>query len=181
MKVLVVGSGGREHAIVEALARSTYKPKIYAVMGNLNPGIKRKAADYLLEKETNVPIVAQYAADKAVDFAVIGPEAPLAAGLVDALYDLGIPTASPLKDAARLEFDKAWTRSFMARNGIEGTPKFRVFSDPGDAYRYLEEFPDYMTQGETVEELQENLKDLFEELTSGNIPGVRRVAELRIA
>jgi len=57
-----------------------------------------------------------------------------------------------------------------------------IYWQDGDMFLgYLEEFPDYMTQGETMEELQENLKDLYEELTSGNIPGVRRVAELRIA
>lgn len=57
-----------------------------------------------------------------------------------------------------------------------------IYWQDGDMFLgYLEEFPDYMTQGETLEELQENLKDLYEELISGNIPGVRRVAELRIA
>lgn len=57
-----------------------------------------------------------------------------------------------------------------------------IYWQDGDMFLgYLEEFPDTMTQGETLEELQENLKDLYEELTSGNIPGVRRVAELRIA
>lgn len=168
MKVLVVGSGGRENAIVDALARSAYKPKIYAAMGNLNPGIRRKASDYLLEKETNVPAITEYAEDRGIDFAVIGPEAPLAAGLVDELYDRGIPAASPTKNAARLEFDKAWTRTFMARNGIRGTPRFKVYEDLGDAYRYLEEYPDSvikpagLTGGKGVKVMGEHLKSLAE-------------------
>ncbi len=168
MKVLVVGSGGRENAIVDALARSAYKPKIYAAMGNLNPGIIRKATDYLLEKETNVPAIVDYAEVSKVDFAVIGPEAPLAAGLVDELFDRGIPAASPMKDAARLEFDKGWTRTFMARNSIKGTPKFKVYENVDDAYRYLEECPDSvikpagLTGGKGVKVMGEHLKTLEE-------------------
>jgi len=61
------------------------------------------------------------------------------------------------------------------------TVRYIYWQDDGMWLGYLEEYPDYMTQGETVDELQENLKDLYEELTSGRIPGVRRVAELRIA
>ncbi|BAI62669.1 phosphoribosylamine--glycine ligase [Methanocella paludicola SANAE] len=168
MKVLVVGSGGRENAIVDALARSAYKPKIYAALGNLNPGIRRKAEDHLLTKETDVPAIVQYADEKSVDFAIVGPEAPLAAGLVDALHDKGIPAASPTRDAARLEFDKAWTRTFMARNGIKGVPRFKVYEDAGDAYRYLEEFPNSvikpagLTGGKGVKVMGEHLKTLQE-------------------
>lgn len=61
------------------------------------------------------------------------------------------------------------------------TVRYIYWQDKGMWLGYLEEYPDYMTQGQTIEELQENLKDLFQELTSGQIPGVRRVAELRIA
>ncbi|OPY26376.1 MAG: phosphoribosylamine--glycine ligase [Methanocella sp. PtaU1.Bin125] len=142
MKVLVVGSGGREHAIAEAFARSRYNPKIYAVMSNVNPGIRRLATDYLIEKETNVPAVVEFAEHHNVDLAVVGPEAPLSAGLADELETNGIPTVAPVKDAARLEFDKAWTREFMARNKIKGTPRFKVYRDYDDACRYIGEFPD---------------------------------------
>jgi phosphoribosylamine--glycine ligase len=168
MKVLVVGSGGRENAIVDALARSAYKPKVYAAMGNLNPGIKRKAADYLLTKETDVPAIVHYAEGSGIDFVVVGPEAPLAAGLVDELHDRGIPAASPMKDAARLEFDKAWTRTFMARNNVKGVPRFKVYDNLGDAYRYLEEYPDSvikpagLTGGKGVKVMGEHLKTLAE-------------------
>ncbi|MCD1294445.1 phosphoribosylamine--glycine ligase [Methanocella sp. CWC-04] len=146
MKILVVGSGGREHAIAEALARSKYSPKIYAVMGNLNPGIKKLSADYLLEKETNVPAVVRFAEENKVDFAIIGPESPLAAGLADALDDVGIPAVGPKKLAAQIEFDKAWTREFMARNKIKGLPTFKVYSDYDDACRYLKDNPDIVVK-----------------------------------
>jgi phosphoribosylamine--glycine ligase len=166
MKVLVIGSGGRENAIVDALAKSAYKPKIYAALGNLNPGIKRKATDYLLTKETDVPAIVHYARNKDIDFVVVGPEAPLMAGLVDELYDKGIPSASPMKDAARLEFDKAWTRTFMARNKVKGVPRFKVYDNLGDAFRYLEEYPDSvikpagLTGGKGVKVMGEHLKTL---------------------
>lgn len=146
MKVLVVGAGGREHAIVEALARSAYKPKIYAVMSNLNPGIRRLAVKVLQTKETNVPEIVGFAVENGIDFAVIGPEAPLMAGLADALYDEGIPSVGPKKDAARLEFDKGWTREFMARNKIQGTPRFKVYDDYDDACRYIDEYPDIVVK-----------------------------------
>jgi phosphoribosylamine--glycine ligase len=168
MKVLIVGSGGREHAIAEAFARSRYNPKIYAVMSNVNPGIKRLATDYLIEKETNVPVVVQYAEDHNVDLAIVGPEAPLAAGLADELEMTGIPTVAPVKDAARLEFDKAWTREFMARNKIKGTPRFKVYKDYEDACRYIEEFPDSvikpagLTGGKGVKVMGEHIKTLDE-------------------
>jgi len=64
---------------------------------------------------------------------------------------------------------------------VMNTVRYVYWQDEGMWLGHLEEYPDYMTQGQTVEELQENLKDLYEELTSGRIPGVRRVAELRIA
>lgn len=168
MKVLVIGSGGREHAIAEAFARSRYNPRIYAVMSNLNPGIKRLSADYLIEKETNVSAVVQYAEDNNIDLAIVGPEAPLAAGMVDELELAGVPTAGPRKDAARLEFDKAWTREFMARNNIRGLPRFKVYSDFDDACRYIEEYPDSvikpagLTGGKGVKVMGEHIRTIAE-------------------
>ena len=168
LKVLVIGSGGREHAIAEAFARSRYNPKIYAVMSNVNPGIKRLATDFLITKETDVHEVVQYAEHSGIDLAVVGPEAPLAAGLADELEINGIPTVAPVKDAARLEFDKAWTRQFMERNKVSGTPRFKVYKDYDDACRYIAEFPDSvikpagLTGGKGVRVMGEHINTLDE-------------------
>jgi phosphoribosylamine--glycine ligase len=126
MKVLLVGGGGREHAIAEAIARSRKNPELYAVMGKKNPGIARLCKDLLLVKETD-PAIVDYALKNKIELAVIGPEAPLAAGIPDLLWGAGIPVVGPRKLAAQIEFDKAWTRVFMRKYGISGCPKFRVF------------------------------------------------------
>ena len=188
MKVLIIGSSGREHAIVEALARSRYRPRIYAVMGNANPGIKRHAVDYLLEKETNVPIVVRYAEDNGIDLVIVGPEAPLAAGMADAMEAAGIPTVGPRKDVARIEFDKAWTREFMARNNICGLPRFKVYSDYDDACRYIAEYSDVvvkpagLTGGKGVRVMGEHMHTVAEacEYVRSLLPGDKVVIEERL-
>ncbi len=126
MKVLLVGGGGREHAIAEAIARSKREPELYAAMGRKNPGIARLCKDFLLVKETD-PAIVDYASKNGIELAVIGPEAPLAAGISDLLWNAGIPVVGPKKLAAQIEFDKAWARNFMKKYAIAGCPEFRVF------------------------------------------------------
>ncbi len=126
MKVLLVGGGGREHAIAEAIARSKRDPQLYAAMERKNPGIARLCKDFLLVKETD-PAIVDYASKNGIELAVIGPEAPLAAGISDLLWNAGIPVVGPKKLAAQIEFDKAWTRNFMKKYAIAGCPEFRVF------------------------------------------------------
>jgi phosphoribosylamine--glycine ligase len=140
MKVLVVGGGGREHAIARALScnRDT---EICAVMARRNPGIARLSALVLLEKETQVQAITRFAANCRVDCAIIGPEAPLEAGLADRLEEAGIPCVGPTRAAARLETDKAFCREMMEAHGIAGCPRYRVFRDPGDAIEFLMAYP----------------------------------------
>jgi phosphoribosylamine--glycine ligase len=126
MKVLLVGGGGREHAIAEAIARSKKKPQLFAAMSKKNPGIARLCKDFLLVKETD-PKLVDYSVKNEIKLAVIGPEAPLAAGIPDFLWETGIPVVGPRKQAAQIEFDKAWTRNFMKKHQISGCPRFRVF------------------------------------------------------
>src|SRR5213594_1657053 len=129
MKVLVVGGGGREHAIVEALRRS--QADIFAAMANQNPGIRRRSKDVLLGDVTAVERIVSWAKERAVDLAVIGPEAPLEKGITDALEAAGIPTVGPSREAAQLETNKEFTRELMRREDIPGRPEFWAFDDLG--------------------------------------------------
>ena len=126
MKVLLIGGGGREHAIAEAIARSGKNPELYAAMSKKNPGIARLCKDFKLVKETE-PAVVEYAKECGIELAVMGPEAPLAASIPDMLWDAGIPVVGPRRLAAQIEFDKAWTRDFMKKHNIAGCPEYKVF------------------------------------------------------
>ena len=128
-RVLVVGGGGREHAIVEALRRSD--ADIYAAMATQNPGIRRASKDVLLVDVTAVEQIAAWAKDRTVELAVIGPEAPLERGITDALEAVGIPTVGPSREAAQLETDKEFARRLMQEHGIPGCPPFWAFEDLG--------------------------------------------------
>jgi len=137
MKILVVGGGGREHAIAAALGRNT-KTEIYSVMAKRNPGIDTLAKNVHLCRETDVKTVVGFAKEAGVEYAFIGPEAPLEAGIVDALASAGIPAIGPTKAAARLETDKAFCRDMMDRNHLDGCPMYRVFHSASDAIAFIE-------------------------------------------
>jgi phosphoribosylamine--glycine ligase len=136
MKVLVVGGGGREHAIARAIARSS-ETVLFSIMARKNPGIAALASDVLLERETNVPSVVKFAKSRGIDYVVIGPEAPLEVGIVDHLEQEGIPCVGPRVAAARLETDKAFCREMMSRYGISGCPRYRVFYNTHDAEEFI--------------------------------------------
>ena len=114
MKVLVVGSGGREHAIIRALARSPRAPELLATPGNA--GIADDAR--ILDTDGSVAAVVAAARDEDVDFVVVGPEAPLVDGLVDELEAAGIAAFGPSAEAARLEGSKVHAKALMAEAGV---------------------------------------------------------------
>lgn len=115
MRVLLVGGGGREHALAWAIAKSPALQELIAAPGN--PGIGRLAR-LVPTPATAVDELAALAAEERVDLIVAGPEAPLAAGLADRLAERGIPCFGPRKDAARLESSKAFAKDFCARHRI---------------------------------------------------------------
>src|SRR5436309_13891880 len=98
MKVLVVGGGGREHAIVEALHRS--RAEIYAAMANQNPGIRRRSKDVLLVDVTEGDHIVEWASERRAEPAVLGPEAPVEKGSACARARAGMPIAGPNREAA---------------------------------------------------------------------------------
>src|SRR5207249_3463386 len=127
MKVLVVGGGGREHAIVEALHRS--RADLYTAMSNQNPGIRRRSKDVLLGDVTDVERIVSWAKGHGIELAVVGPEAPLEKGVTDALEAAAIPTVGPSREAAQLETNKEFTRTLMREHRIPGVPQFWAFDN----------------------------------------------------
>jgi phosphoribosylamine--glycine ligase len=136
LKVLVIGGGAREHAICDAVVRSK-NVELYSVMSNLNPGIKDISKDFLKEKETNIDEAINYAKLNAIDIAIIGPEAPLEAGIVNELTKAGINACSPTKEAARIETDKEWMRNLLKKYKIPGQLKCKTFNDIENARKFI--------------------------------------------
>ncbi len=136
--VLLVGGGGREHAVGRALADSD--ATLYACAGNRNPGIARLAEGFETLDTTNPTAVRSYAEDVDATLAVIGPEAPLQAGVADALDDAGVYAFGPQEAEARIETDKAFQRRFMQEHDIPGCPDFETFEDMDAACEYIDEY-----------------------------------------
>ncbi len=135
MRILVVGGGGREHAIVEALARSSTDTDIFCAPGN--GGTAQIAQNVALDPENPMDILLK-AEELGIEFAVIGPEVPLVAGVADRLDDAGIRVFGPGMEAARLEGSKQFAKDFMVRYGIP-TARYGAFTDEASALEYLDD------------------------------------------
>ncbi|WP_045233840.1 phosphoribosylamine--glycine ligase [Deinococcus pimensis] len=136
MNVLLIGSGAREHAIAERLARSPLVTRLVATPGN--PGIARHAR--LVACEGTPAALADLAQREGADLVVIGPEAPLAAGAADEMLARGLRVFGPSRAAARIEGDKAWSKAFMRRHGIP-TAAYESFTDLAAALAYARAHP----------------------------------------
>lgn len=129
MNILVVGSGAREHAILEALARSATPAKLYCFGTNLNPGIRALTNGFVVGAITDCAKVVAQANVWQIDLAIIGPEAPLAIGLVDAFQENGILSVGPNQSLARIESSKSFARDLLHRYHISNAPRYRRFDD----------------------------------------------------
>ncbi len=176
MKVLLVGSGGREHALAWRLAQSDKCEALYCAPGNAGIASIAECADI---KADDIAGIVAFAEDKEIDFVVVGPEGPLVLGLVDALKDAGIPAFGPTKAAAQLEGSKGFTKDLCQKYNIP-TAAFGRFTDPQRASEFIRKTgapivvkADGLAAGkgviiaQTVKEAEDAVKDML----SGNAFG----------
>ena len=170
MKVLVVGSGGREHAIVDALFRSPSVDKIYCAPGNAGIALQ---AECVAIKDTDVEGLKQFAIESGVDLTVVGPEAALAVGIADEFRKAGLPIFGHTKAAARIESSKEFAKELMAKYDIP-TAGYKAFDNYDEAVAYVEARPlpavlkyDGLAAGkgvviaESMDEAREALRDML--------------------
>ena len=135
MRILVIGSGGREHALVWKIAQSKLVDKIFCAPGNA--GISQQA-ECLDIKADDIPRLLDFARKEKVDLTVVGPEAALSSGIVDEFSHYGLRIFGPNKSAAQLEASKVFSKQLMAKYKIP-TADFKVFTDADEAKRYIEQ------------------------------------------
>ena len=138
-KILVIGSGAREHAIARALDRSPQDKEIFCLASNMNPGIAELCDEILIGNFNDPDFVVSYAKETDATLAIVGPENPLAAGIADALWDTGVKTVGPKKDLAQLETSKAFARNLLKEYDIPGGPKYQTFDAVGGVTDFLNE------------------------------------------
>ena len=134
MKILVVGGGGREHAIIRKLRENPEAETIYCAPGN---GGIAADAECVPIKATDLDGMVAFAKEHAVDLAVVAPDDPLALGMVDAMNAAGVRTFGPNKAAARIEGSKVFAKNLMEKYGIP-TAKYRTFDSASEAVAYIE-------------------------------------------
>jgi phosphoribosylamine--glycine ligase len=138
-KILVIGSGAREHAIVRALNRSHQEKEIFCIASNMNPGIAELCDELLIGNFNDPDFVVNYTNEIGVTLAIIGPENPLENGVADALWSVKVKVVGPKKNLAKLETSKAFTRDLLKEYDIPGGPKYRTFDSMNGVAEFLNE------------------------------------------
>lgn len=128
MRILLISSSARGHAIADALSRSPQKPEIISICPNRNLGLLKLSSALHVGDIMDFPWVLDIAQRTKPDFAFIGPDDPIGAGLADELENIGIKSVAPKKSLARVESSKGFTRDLLLKYGIDANPQFRVFT-----------------------------------------------------
>jgi len=172
MRIMVIGGGGREHAIIKKLKEDPRAEKIFALPGN---GGIAADAECVNVKATDIPGMVDFAKQNTIDFAVVAPDDPLVLGAVDALNEVGIPCFGPKANAAIIEGSKAFSKDLMKRHGIP-TAKYEIFTELSDALTYLETAPIptvvkadglALGKGVIIAETREDAKNAVTEMMEG--------------
>ncbi|HLR16339.1 MAG TPA: phosphoribosylamine--glycine ligase [Alcanivoracaceae bacterium] len=178
MKILIIGAGGREHALAWKIAQSEQVERVYVAPGNAGSALENKVENVAIDVLDNAALVA-FAQQENIDLAIVGPEAPLVNGVVDAFTAAGLACYGPTAKAAQLEGSKAFSKDFLARHNIP-TAKYANFTDEAEALAYVREQgapivvkADGLAAGKgvivamTLEEAEAAIKDML----SGNLFG----------
>lgn len=178
MKVLIIGNGGREHALAWRAAQSNLVTELFVAPGNPGTALEPKIKNVNISVN-DLEALADFATKEKIDLTIVGPEAPLVAGVVDLFHERDLKIFGPTKDAAQLEGSKSFTKDFLMRHNIP-TAKYKNFTDVDEALAYLDtvDLPivikaDGLAAGkgvivaETLEQAQATVKDML----SGNAFG----------
>ena len=134
MKLLVIGGGGREHALAWKFLRSARGPSpitVFVAPGNAGTALEEDLENLTI---TGIPELVEFARKESIAFTVVGPEAPLAEGIVDAFHAAGLKIFGPTRQAAQLEYSKEFAKAFMQRHGIP-TAAYASFDSAAEAHR----------------------------------------------
>lgn len=135
MNILIIGGGGREHALAWKAAQSPLADTVYVAPGNAGTAREPGVSNVPIDAE-DIPALLDFARERGIDLTIVGPEAPLVAGIVDAFAEAGLRCFGPRRAAARLEGSKAWAKAFFDRHGIP-TAAHRVFEDAREARAWV--------------------------------------------
>ncbi len=171
MNILLIASGAREHVIARALKKSSTPIDLFCFGSSNNPGIKALAIGYTVGKLDDAQAIADFARQNKIDRAIVGPELPLSAGVVDELVKHGIPAIGPTKQLAQLETSKSFTRDLVSSYNIPGCAKYKKFSSLNGIKEYTEELQnsyvvkaDGLMSGKGVKVYGEHLHSIDETL-----------------
>lgn len=151
MKILLVGNGAREHILAEKLTASPKCSELIVYASAVNPGIRDLASIYHVGDLSDMKAIQEFAKEYKPDFAVIGPENPLEAGIVDVLSMIGIPSASPTKKMAQVESSKSFTRELLQKYDVQGGPKFKTFTSTDGMMAFASELGEIVVKADGLQ------------------------------